>query len=329
MIRADAMTHPGQAITLRFLAAPTDVATIGGAVHGGPILEWIDKAGYACAVGWSRSYCVTAYVGNVRFNRPIESGDLVEVTATLVYTGRSSMHVLCSVASADPRDGVYREACSCLTIFVAVDGNGRPRAVPAWTPVTEVERDRADDAQRCIGLRAEIEQAMAAQTYTDDSTATRIVTRFLAVPTDVNWGGKVHGGTAMRWIDEAANLCATRWSGASCISQYAGGVRFYRPMQIGHVVEVDARLLHTDRQAMHISVHVRSADPRTLDMQLTTHCLTVVAALDANGEVTAARAWRPTTVEDRRLDAHAQDLTTLRKSLVVPALFETNVEPSA
>ena len=40
-------------ITLRFLAAPTDVATLGGSIHGGRVLEWIDKAGYACAVGWS------------------------------------------------------------------------------------------------------------------------------------------------------------------------------------------------------------------------------------------------------------------------------------
>ena len=40
--------------TLRFLAAPTDVADLGGtAVAGGRVLEWIDKAAYACAVGWS------------------------------------------------------------------------------------------------------------------------------------------------------------------------------------------------------------------------------------------------------------------------------------
>jgi acyl-CoA hydrolase len=30
------------------------------------------------------------------------------------------------------------------------------------------------------------------------------VFRFLAAPADANWGGKAHGGTVMRWIDEAA-----------------------------------------------------------------------------------------------------------------------------
>src|SRR5687768_14317590 len=63
-------------ITLRFLAAPTD-AGYSGNVTGGRVLEWIDRGGYACAVGWSGSYCVTAYVGNVKFGRPVTVGDLV------------------------------------------------------------------------------------------------------------------------------------------------------------------------------------------------------------------------------------------------------------
>ena len=126
-------------------------------------------------------------------------------------------------------------------------------------------------------------------------------------------------------VDEAAGLCATRWSGAPTVSVYAGGVRFYRPIHIGHVVEVDAHLLHTGTQTMHISVHVRSGDPRTLEMAPTTHCLTVVAALDDNGAATAVRPWLPDTAEDTRLDAHARHLTTLRARLVGSTLFGQNL----
>jgi acyl-CoA hydrolase len=46
------MAGEASEIVLRFLAAPFDI-TYGGTVHGGKLLEWIDKAGYACAVGWS------------------------------------------------------------------------------------------------------------------------------------------------------------------------------------------------------------------------------------------------------------------------------------
>ena len=35
-----------------------------------------------------------------------------------------------------------------------------------------------------------------------------ITLRFLAEPSTVNFGGKVHGGTVMKWIDEAGYACA-------------------------------------------------------------------------------------------------------------------------
>src|SRR5215218_2315066 len=131
---------PGTApeIILRFLAAPTDVGHE-DAVHGGRVLEWIDKAGYACAVGWSGRYCVTAYVGNIRFARPIQVGDLLEVRARIVHTGRTSMHIAVLVSSADPRDAEFTVATDCLLIFVAVDGDGRPTEVPPWRPRTDQE----------------------------------------------------------------------------------------------------------------------------------------------------------------------------------------------
>ena len=36
--------------------------------------------------------------------------------------------------------------------------------------------------------------------------------RFLAEPTDVNYGGKVHGGMVMKWIDQAGYAAAVGWA---------------------------------------------------------------------------------------------------------------------
>ena len=83
-------------LTLRFLAQPTDV-NFGGKVHGGSVMKWIDQAGYACAVGWSGRYCVTVYVGGIRFYKPVLLGSLVEVHARVIYTGKTSMHVAVDV----------------------------------------------------------------------------------------------------------------------------------------------------------------------------------------------------------------------------------------
>jgi 4-hydroxybenzoyl-CoA thioesterase len=282
-------------------------------VSAGRVLEWIDKAGYAAAVGWGGTYCVTAYVGNVRFTRPVAVGHLVEATARLVHTGRSSMHILVSVSSGDPRQGALEPATECLMIFVAVDADRRSVAVPVWEPLDNADRERQASAVRRIALRAQIEEAMAAQTYSDASTAPRTTLRFLAAPTDVNWGGNVHGGIVMRWIDEAAHVLATQWTGSpDNVAVFVGGVRFYRPLHIGHLVEVDARLLHTGTKSMHISVHVRSGDPASGVLEQTTHCLIIFVALDGEGHSTAAPSWHPESAEDRALEDHALDLIALR-----------------
>jgi acyl-CoA hydrolase len=305
-------------ITLRFLAAPTD-AGYSGNVSGGSVLEWIDKAGYACATGWSGRYCVTAYVGDVRFSTPVRVGHLVEATGRLLHTGRSSMQVLVTVSSGDPTDRVLREATSCLMVFVAVDDAGTSVPVPQWQPVDTTDEQQQADVVRRIKVRAEIEDAMATQSYTDEGTAPQVCLRFLAAPTDVNWGGKVHGGKVMRWIDEAAHVLATQWLGTdSNIAVYVGGIRFYRPLRIGHLVEVEARLLHTGDSSMHISVHVRSGDPAVGNLAMTTHCLVVFVRLDADGRAGPARQWEPVSAEDVALDEHARHLIALRTTAAAP-----------
>ena len=301
-------------ITLRFMAAPTDVATVGGGVRGGRILEWVDKAAYACAAAWSGGYSVTAYVGNISFGRDIASGDLVEVIATLIHTGRTSMHIECEVRSADPRVGTFTQASRCLLVFVAVDEDGTSTPVRQWVPM------RADDVAREMfalersDIRSKITTAMADADYSGATAALEASTRFLAAPTDINWGGKAHGGRVMGWIDDAAYLCAVRWWSGEAVTVYMGGVRFYRPIHIGQVVDVTARLIHTGRQTMHVAVHVYAHWPRegSHTRRLAAHSLTVLAALDTAGDATDVTPWAPQLPKDVALDRHARELIAIR-----------------
>ncbi|MBG0738001.1 acyl-CoA thioesterase [Paeniglutamicibacter antarcticus] len=298
-------------VTLRFLAAPTDVGH-SGSVDAGTVLEWVDKAAYAAAVGWSNSYCVTAYVGNIHFADPVNSGDMVDVEATIVYTGRSSMHIRTVVSSGDPRRGTPTMRSQSMVIFVAVGEDGKPIPVTMFEPATPEENAHHDDALARIKVREEIVAAMKAQNYTDAGTAERVVLRFMAAPTDVNWGGKVHGGMVMKWIDEAAYVCASRYCGNDTVAVFSGGVRFYRPLLIGHLVEVEARLVYTGTKGMHIAVHVRSGDPKRRQMELTTYCLTVMVARDGTGNSVPVPPWTPVSDEDKHLHAHARDLLEIR-----------------
>lgn len=143
-------------ITLRFLAEPADV-NFGGKVHGGAVMKWIDQAGYACAVGWSGYYCVTVYVGGIRFFKPIFIGQIVEVSAMIVHTGTSSMSVAVEVSAIDLKTGDRKTTTRCLIVFVAVDGGGDTVAVPRWTPVTEEDKRLEQRALQMAKMRKEQE----------------------------------------------------------------------------------------------------------------------------------------------------------------------------
>ncbi|MDN6619821.1 MAG: acyl-CoA thioesterase [Corynebacterium variabile] len=302
------------------MAAPTDVLMQGAnGVHGGRVLEWIDKGAYACAVGWSGAYCVTAYVGHIHFTRPIPSGHVVEVRSRIAYTGRSSMHVVNEVLSADPRELVFTRACDCLVIFVAMDENRKSTPVPNF----DEERRGADAALSRVRRRKAIEEEMLKQSYTESGTGPSMVHRFMAKPTDVNWGGNVHGGTAMEWIDEAATACTMAWSGEQTVAVYAGGIRFYRPVHIGDLVEVEARLIRTDTRSMAVTVHLRAGDPRegTGNLPVAIHASMTYVGVDMDGNPLNARKFTPESPEDRRLEQHAVTLRELRTKYSPEPLF--------
>jgi acyl-CoA hydrolase len=143
-------------LTFRFLAEPTDV-NFGGKVHGGAVMKWIDQAGYACAAGWAGSYCVTVYVGGIQFERPIQVGQIVEVRAQLVHTGSTSMHVAVDVAARDTTAEQAERTTHCLMVFVAVDAERKPTAVPAYVPRSDEELELAAYAQRMMTMRKSLE----------------------------------------------------------------------------------------------------------------------------------------------------------------------------
>ncbi|HWS78533.1 MAG TPA: acyl-CoA thioesterase [Thermomonas sp.] len=148
-------------LTMRFLAEPTDV-NYGGKVHGGQVMKWIDQAGYAAAVGWSGRYSVTVAVGGIRFVAPIRISDLVTVDTVLVHTGTSSMHFAVDVRARDPMsDGDSRLCTHCVIVFVALDDDGKPVAVPGWTPLSDEDRRLSEYATKVMELSKGIEQTVA------------------------------------------------------------------------------------------------------------------------------------------------------------------------
>lgn len=309
-------------ITLRFLATPADTSAGGSSVAAGSVMEWIDKAGYACAVGWSGAYCVTAYVGNVQHRLPIPPGSLVEVRARIVRTGRTSMHVVVTVLAGDLGGRDLEPAVTCVLVFVAKDAAGVPVEVPTWEASSDADARLTEAALDRMSARAAIKALMLQEESSDASRAPRSALRFLAPPAVVNFGGKAHGGTVMRWIDEAAYACAVSWTGdARAVGIYSGGIHFLAPVRIGDVVDVDARIVLTTDHSMHLSIRVDTADPRDpAHRTVTTRCMSIFAVPGDDGSALPVPQWQPQLDEDVQLEARARQIIELRKGIVpIPA----------
>ncbi len=148
-----------QKTTFQFISEPADV-NYGGNVHGGSVMKWIDQAGYACASSWSSSYCVTVYVGGIRFYSPIKIGHIVKVEAEVIYTGSTSMHIAINVFSRNIKRQEFEKKTHCIIVFVAVDDEGTPVKIPKFYPKTDEEQHMEQYAIKLMDLRKQIEDEM-------------------------------------------------------------------------------------------------------------------------------------------------------------------------
>lgn len=132
-------------LTMTVLMTP-DMANFSGNVHGGTILKYLDSVAFACASRYSGTYCVTLSVDQVMFLQPIHVGELVTFLASINYTGRTSMEVGIRVVTENIQQRMVRHANSCYFTMVAVDGDGKPMAVPPLVPVSPEQVARCERA---------------------------------------------------------------------------------------------------------------------------------------------------------------------------------------
>lgn len=289
----------------RFHVDPRDVGPL-GFVEGGTLVEWIDTAACDTAARWSGRHCVAASVGSVHLARPIGVGDFVELDAAVVHTGRCSIHMLVVLRTG----GTAIQTAQCPMVFIAVDDSGDPVDAPAWTPLTMLELQRHWQARVRIRMRTLVEDAMDAPHRTAGTTAPCATRHVLTDPADADGRGVVRAGRVMRWMDEAAQVCAADWTRAQVITSHLAGVRFHRPVAVGESVEITARILHTGPRSVHTVIHVAvDAGGRR---RLVAYGVAVMVSLDAAGNAEPVRRWQPDSDEDRRLDERARQLIGLR-----------------
>ncbi|MET0402294.1 MAG: acyl-CoA thioesterase [Cystobacter sp.] len=105
-----------------------------GTLFGGEALALMDKGAFVVASRYARRNVVTASSEKVDFHVPVRQGQLVELIARVIDTGRTSMTIEVDLFAEDLITGDQQLATRGRFVFVALDAHGRPTAVPPLTP---------------------------------------------------------------------------------------------------------------------------------------------------------------------------------------------------
>src|SRR6266516_525047 len=134
-------------LSLSHITAQND-ANLLGTVHGGVIMTLVDSVAGVVAARHSGGPAVTASMDEMVFLVPVRVGDVVHFSGQVNWTGRSSMEIGVRI-TADRWDSVGPQihVASAYLVFVAVDADGSPRAVPQVVPETDEDRRRLREAE--------------------------------------------------------------------------------------------------------------------------------------------------------------------------------------
>lgn len=122
-------------------------ANLLGNVHGGEVMKLVDSAGGLAAMKHSEGPVVTVAMDEMSFIEPVYVGDVVTVRAMVNDTGRTSLEVGVRVEAENYRTGRRVHTSSAYLVYVALDGEGRPREVPALLAETREQQRRQREAK--------------------------------------------------------------------------------------------------------------------------------------------------------------------------------------
>lgn len=138
-------TDDRRSLTMSEVMTP-EKSNFAGNIHGGYLLQMLDKVAYACAARYSGHYVVTLSVDQVLFKKPIHVGELVTCLANINFVGRSSMEVGIKVIAENLETAEVRHTNSCYFAMVALDKNHKPVIVKPLVMRDARDRRRNEEA---------------------------------------------------------------------------------------------------------------------------------------------------------------------------------------
>lgn len=121
---------PEGALALQTLAMPKDT-NASGDIFGGWLVSQMDLAAGIATKSVAKGRSATVAIQNVSFIAPVVVGSTVTCYTKLIKKGTSSMHFQVQVwMSLMVEEGQRKKVADGVFVFVALDSNGKKRAIP-------------------------------------------------------------------------------------------------------------------------------------------------------------------------------------------------------
>jgi len=114
--------------------------------------------------------------------------------------------------------------------------------------------------------------------------ASRIQISQLMLPSHSNFSGKIHGGYILNLMDQIAFACASKHSGAYCVTASVDTVDFISPIEVGELVTMKASVNYVGRTSMVIGIRVESENIQTGKIKHCNSSYFTLVAKDDNGQ---------------------------------------------
>ncbi|WP_420546216.1 acyl-CoA thioesterase [Nitrosopumilus sp.] len=118
-------------------------------------------------------------------------------------------------------------------------------------------------------------------------------------PSDANPAGNVFGGEILKHIDMVAGIVAQRHSQSNAVTVSMDSVTFLKPVFVGNVLKLNARINYVHKSSMEIEVKVEAEDIVTGIRTITGTAFVTFVALDNNGKPKHVPQLSLKTDEDR------------------------------
>lgn len=105
----------------------------------------------------------------------------------------------------------------------------------------------------------------------------------LMIPAYANFGGKIHGGILLGLMDKVAYACASKHSGAYCVTVSVDTVDFLEPVEVGELISMAASVNYVGNSSMVVGIRTTSENVKKGVIRHTnTSYFTMVAKDDEN-----------------------------------------------